>query len=322
MKQTLLVVSNHGPSAHWKDELAKFSNIGQLEIRMWPDAEGLNDDDIHYVLAWRYDHSLLAKFPNLKLIISAGAGVDHLLSDPQLPDVPIVRFVDAHLTKRMTSYVASQTLFHTRRMLEFIAQQRDRQWQSLPDPLPENVRVGVMGLGELGQAVAKTLLALGFQVNGWSRSAKQVADISCYAGQDALKPFLNTTDILALLLPLTPQTQHIINRNSLKELSLSGRAKELPGPVVINPGRGGLVDVTALLNALDQKELYAASLDVFDEEPLDPNHALWHHPNVIITPHVASITDPQRIARYAIKQIKLFESGAPLKNLVDPARGY
>ncbi len=304
----------------------------QLAVRIFPDAEtdltSLENgtarfDDVQYLLAWRYPFGLLDALPNLKLIISAGAGVDHVLLDPDLPDhIPLVRFVDRHLTTRMTSYVASQVLFHTRRLTEVLEHQRNAQWLYVCDPLPETVRVGVMGLGELGQASASTLVSLGFQMRGWSRSPKTIDGITCFSGDDGLVPFLAETDILVVLLPLTPQTKHMLNRDLFSQLSCTGRSAYLPGPVLINAARGGLQNVPDILTSLNDGTLYAASLDVFENEPLSAEHPLWSHPRVVVSPHIASVTSPHRIARYALKQISTFEAGGTLEHTVDRMRGY
>jgi len=198
------------------------------------------EDEVEYALAWQPPVGALKTFPNLKLIVSVGAGVDHLFRDRELPAVPVSRYVDPDLTTRMTEYIVLHTLLHTRRLTEYQSQQRNTTWRYLPEATASQVRVGIMGLGVLGQAAATALLRLGYQVRGWSRSAKSVDGVACFASTEGLDAFLDETDILAVLLPLTPATEGLIDRSVLKRLSRSGRHPRMPGPVLINAGRGKL----------------------------------------------------------------------------------
>ena len=291
-----------------------------LDLRVAPEIG--NPTDIRYALAWWPQPGLLKSLPNLQLIVSVGAGVDHLYSDPDLPDVPIVRFVDPDLTGRMVEYVALHVLYHHRRMSEFRELQARKVWKYLPEPAAHEVRVGLMGLGVLGSAAADALKTFGYQVRGWSRSRKSLAGVACHAGEGELDAFLAETDILAVLLPLTPQTRGTIDRALIAKLSRRGRDERLPGPVLINAGRGGLQVDADILAALEAGELYAASLDVFEAEPLPHSSPLWSHPRVVVTPHNAAESAPAAIVRYALRQIAALRRGEPLQNLVDRGRGY
>jgi glyoxylate/hydroxypyruvate reductase A len=184
-----------------------------LDVRVAPDVG--KPEEIAYALAWQPPKGLLETLPNLRLIVSVGAGVDALLADPDLPDVPLVRFVDPDLTGRMTEYVALHVLYHHRRMSEFGELQRRKVWKYLAEPAAHEVRVGLMGLGVLGSAAARALGVFGYQVRGWSRSPKSLAGVACYAGPGELDAFLADTDILAVLLPLTPDTHGILDRRLL-----------------------------------------------------------------------------------------------------------
>jgi|SRR5581483_8707736 len=291
-----------------------------LDLRVAPDVGRV--EDIRYVLAWQPQPGLLKTLPNLELIISVGAGVDHILKDPDLPDVPMVRFVDPDLTGRMTEYVGLHVLYHHRRMTEFRELQERRVWKYLPEPAAHEVRVGVMGLGVLGSAAARALQVFGYRLRGWSRSPKALDGVACFAGQGELDAFLAETDILAVLLPLTPDTRGLLCRRLIAKLSRTGRDERLPGPVLINAGRGGLQIDAEILESLEAGELYAASLDVFEAEPLPHSSPLWAHPRVVITPHNAAESAPVAIVRYALRQIAAQRSGAPLENIVDLRRGY
>jgi glyoxylate/hydroxypyruvate reductase A len=291
-----------------------------LDIRVWPDVG--RRGDIRYALAWWPPPGVLKTFPNLELIVSVGAGVDHLMHDPELPDVPIVRYVDPDLTGRMAGYVALHVLFHQRRMCEFRALQMQRAWTPLPEPAAPEVRVGLMGLGVMGQAAAAALKAFAFQLRGWSRTLKHLDGVACFAGDGELDAFLAETDVLACVLPLTTATRGILNRRLLGKLSQRGRPARLPGPVLINAGRGALQVEADILAALETGELYAASLDVFEAEPLPPASPLWHHPRVVITPHTAAESNAQSIVRDLVQQIRARQQGEPLKHVVDRTRGY
>jgi glyoxylate/hydroxypyruvate reductase len=291
-----------------------------LDLRIAPDLG--RAEDIDTALAWQPPPGLLATLPGLKLIVSVGAGVDALIEDATLPDVPLVRFVDADLTGRMAAYIALQVLYHHRRMSEFRELQARKAWQYLPEPAAHEVRVGLMGLGVLGAAAADVLEPLGYQLRGWTRTRKALDGMTCFAGAEELDAFLADTDILAVLLPLTPDTRAILNRGLLRKLSLHGRSPLLPGPVLINAGRGGLQVDADIVAALDAGELYAASLDVFETEPLPAASRLWQHPRVVVTPHNAAESAPAAIARYALGQMRAYHSGAALENLVDRTRGY
>jgi glyoxylate/hydroxypyruvate reductase len=292
----------------------------KLDLRIAPDIG--RAEDIDTALAWQPPAGLLAALPRLQLIVSVGAGVDALLQDATLPQVPLVRFVDPDLTGRMAAYVALQVLYHHRRMSEFRELQARKVWKYLPEPAAREVRVGLMGLGVLGAAAAAVLRPLGYTLRSWSRTPKALDGVACFAGAGELDLFLAETDILAVLLPLTPETRAILDRGLLRKLSRGGRSPLLPGPVLINAGRGGLQVDADILAALDAGELYAASLDVFETEPLPAASRLWQHARVVITPHNAAESAPAAIARYALRQMRACKSGAALDNLVDRGRGY
>jgi glyoxylate/hydroxypyruvate reductase A len=291
-----------------------------LDLRIAPDVGPAADIDA--ALVWQPPAGLLATLPGLRLIVSVGAGVDSLLGDPTLPDVPLVRFVDPDLTERMAEYVVLQVLYHHRRMSEFRDLQAQKVWKYLPEPTARDVRVGLMGLGVLGRAAAAALRAFGYQLRGWSRTPRALHGVACFCGPEGLDAFLAETDILAVLLPLTPETRGLLNGSLLRRLSRRGRSPLLPGPVLINAGRGGLQVDADIVAALEAGELYAASLDVFETEPLPAASPLWQHPRVVVTPHNAAESAPAAIARYALRQCQACKSGAALDNVVDRSRGY
>lgn len=289
-----------------------------MDVRIWPETG--DPADVRYALVWKPPEGLLNELPNLAAVFSIGAGVDHVIGLKGMPDVPLVRFVDPNLTMRMTEYVCLHVLMHHRRMLDYLELQRERTWKDCSKQLGANeIRVGVMGLGVLGLDAVEKLNMIGYQVAGWSRSKKNVGGIETFAGSDGLDAFLARTDILVCLLPHTPDTESLLNRDLLGKLAKDG---PLPGPVLINAGRGKVQVEGDILAALDSEDLWAASLDVFEEEPLPASSPLWMHPRVIITPHNASISDYRAVCRYVLGQIERHERGDPFENVVDLKRGY
>ncbi|MEM6763072.1 MAG: glyoxylate/hydroxypyruvate reductase A [Pseudomonadota bacterium] len=274
--------------------------------------------EVRYALTWKPPKGLLPSLPNLEVVFNLGAGVDAVLADPELPDVPVVRLVDDDLTDQMTEWVTLQVLAHHRQALTYAAQQRANQWRDREQPATRDVRVGFLGYGVLAQSAAKIIEMLGFQVQGWSRSPKE-APIKMFAGEAGLRPFLAETDILVVLLPLTPATREIINTSLIDALAKDGAHG---GPILINAGRGGLQNEVDILTALQDGRLKGASLDVFQVEPLPASSPLWSAPNLIITPHCSAVSNPRAVSQYVTKQISAYERGEALQNVVDRTRGY
>lgn len=287
-------------------------------VALLPDA-AIDPADVHYAAVWKPQPGELARFPNLRVIFNLGAGVDALMADVSLPDVPLVRVAVDDLTSRMTEYVVLHVLMHHRQEPYLRASQRARRWAPREQWPAAAVTVGIMGLGTLGADAAGALRRLGFAVCGWSRRPKTIDGAACFHGEDGLTPFLSRTDILVCLLPLTPETRHILGRTLFARLRRDG---PLGAPVLINAGRGGLQNEADILACLDDGTLGGASLDVFHNEPLPQDSRFWDHPRVILTPHNAADTDPDAISAYVAEQIARFEAGDGLENVVDRARGY
>jgi glyoxylate/hydroxypyruvate reductase len=286
-------------------------------VFIWPDVP--DPDAIAYALAWKPPPGVLAGLPNLRAIFSLGAGVDHLIFQPDLPDVPIVRVVSDDLTERIVEWVVLQVLMHHRQQRSYDALQRARRWKELPQAAAHDVRVGIMGMGVLGRAAAAALLPLGFRVGGWSRQGASVTGVEMFAGAAQRDAFLARTDILVCLLPLTAETRGILSMPLFRKLAKDG---PLGRPVVINAGRGGLQVESDIVAALENDILGGASLDVFEHEPLDKASPLWTFDKVVITPHCAAFSSPAALAPKILGQIEAFEAGGPLMNLVDRERGY
>jgi glyoxylate/hydroxypyruvate reductase A len=277
------------------------------------------DPSIAFAVVWQHPPRLLSRLPNLRGIFSVGAGVDHILSDPSVPDVPIIRVVAEALTRSMTEYVVWRVLDHYRRGVDYRHNQYARAWRDLPVPVADQVCVGIMGLGELGRAAAAALLPFGFRINGWSRRPQAMPGVATYSGPEGLRPFLCTTDILVVLLPLTEATIGIIDYSLLTHLR---RSNDLGGPVLINAGRGGLQKEADILRALEDGTLKEASLDVFEVEPLPALSTLWLHPRVFVTPHAAAPSYPRQLAPLMLAQMAALERGESLANTVNRSTGY
>ena len=241
-------------------------------VFIWPDVP--NPSAVRYLMAWHAPKEAFASLANLDVIFSLGAGVEHILSREGLPNVPVVRIVSDDLTKRMTEWVTLQVLMHHRQQRNYDRLQRERRWLELRQPAASEVRVGIMGMGVLGKSASDVLVKLGFRVAGWSRRPKAASGIESFHGNAALDAFLARTDILVVLLPLTPETRGLLAMPLFRKLARDGA---LGGPVLINAGRGGLQVEADIVRALREGVLIGASLDVFETEPLDSGKPALGH---------------------------------------------
>lgn len=307
---SLLVISPGDEVTSWVSALK--AAAPDIDVQVWPQVEG--STQVEAVLAWNPPPGELRRYPNLKAILSMGAGVDHLLGDPDLPDAPIARLVDPSLVQSMTEYVILAVLHHHRRFGAYRALQSRREWRPLGRPRAEDLRIGIMGFGQLGAAAARALGQLDFRVSGWSRARKALPGVTLFAGDDELEAFLRGTNVLVCLLPLTPETENILARPTFERLER--------GAYLINVARGRHLVEADLLWALETGQLCGACLDVFREEPLPPDHAFWAHPNIIVTPHVSSLTDPVSVAPQVVENYRRAQRGEQLLNLVDRRRAY
>ena len=305
-------IDEKGDPAPWRDVLTE--EVPGLDFRVWPD-EVDDPARIDIAVVALPPPGLLKTFPNLKAILSMWAGVEVMLRDPDLPrDVPLGRLVDRAMTRDMTHHVVHWVLHYHRDVHRYAEQQRQGKWKSHRYPEAADRRVGILGLGALGGAAARALADLGFSVAGWATHPKSIEGVEAFLGNDGLIPFLERTDILVSLLPLTPATEGIINRATLAQLP--------KGAYIINAGRGGSVVDDDLIAALDSGHIAGASLDVFRTEPLPADHPFWRHPGVALTPHIASHTTPRTAAREVALDIRRIAAGEKPRNLVDLDRGY
>ncbi|RZM81981.1 2-hydroxyacid dehydrogenase [Leptolyngbya iicbica] len=309
---TLLIVSPNRPDLNrWQQALQAIAP--DLEMAIWPQVP--TPEDVTFALAWQQPAGIWPQLPNLRCVSSFGAGVDHLLQDPDLPiALPIVRLVDPLLAQSMFEYIAAGVMGVLRDFDVYEAQQVAGIWQPHALTLSQHCTIGIMGLGQLGTYTAQKLVDLGFNVVGWARSPKQIAGVTAYVGDAQLPEFLQQTQILVCLLPLTPQTRDILNLHLFAQLP---RAAYL-----INVARGAHLVEADLVEAIHAGYLRGACLDVFRQEPLPPSHPFWAHPQIRVTPHCSSITNPESVAPQIVENYRRSQAGEPLLNQVSRSRGY
>lgn len=270
---------------------------------------------VTFALAWAHPPGIFSQYPNLKCISSMGAGVDHLLSDPDIPEnIHIVRILDPKLSQDMFEFSLAAIMNRLRSLTHYRINQTRGIWKKQQYRNMADVRIGIMGTGIIGNHTAIGLQQVGFRVHGWSRTPGGKTSYKKFTGMEGLPSFLQQTDILICLLPLTESTRGILNLENLRQLPR--------GAWLINLGRGAHLDEAALLELLDQGHLEGANLDVFPEEPLPVDHPFWAHPLIHVTPHVASLTTPDSVAPQIADNYFRSRDNKPLLNEVDRNRGY
>ncbi|WP_242929205.1 2-hydroxyacid dehydrogenase [Pontibacter vulgaris] len=308
---SITIVNQGRYISHWVNAL-KEKRPG-LDVRVYPDAG--SPEEVEFVLSWNHPMGVFKQFPNLKCIASTGAGVDHILKDPELPEqVQITRIVDENLTRDMTMFTTALVLNYMRGLYQYKAAENIKEWKPKRYLTAKDVTIGVMGIGELGASVAGQLSSIGFKVNGWARTEKQLQSINVFAGNAALDDFLATADILICLLPLTKETANILNKSTFSKLPKNA--------FVINVARGEHLVDNDLIEMIDLGHLAGASLDVFRQEPLPESHPFWAHPKINITPHIASITNPETAVTQILENYDRLQNNQPLLNVVSQTKGY
>ena len=298
----------------WLDTLA--ANLPTAEIWAW--SLDFANRQADYAVVWAPPAELFANQRSLKAVFNIGAGADRVLRIPDierlLKNIPVIRLNDAGMAVQMAEYVCHALFRQTREFAAYEAQQRDKKWKTLPALDRANWPVGVMGLGAIGARVAEAIAGFEFPVKGWSRSPKNLARVTTYAGAEQFDAFLSATRVLVCVLPLTPATEGILNIGTMSKLQ--------PNSVLINVARGEHLVEADLLALLANGHLKGATLDVFRDEPLPPSHAFWIHPNIVVTPHIAAITVVEESAAQIAQKICAMESGQPIDGVVDRNRGY
>ncbi|MBB3769669.1 glyoxylate/hydroxypyruvate reductase A [Angulomicrobium tetraedrale] len=309
-REALVFYSPVDSSAAWREALT--AELPDLDFRVDPEVG--DPADIRYALVWLPPRGFFARFPNLQLVTNLGAGVDALLGRDDLVPVRFSRLNDPGMTAMMTSYVVFAVTRYARDIPVFERAKRRGVWDYVhPRPLAD-IKVAVLGLGELGAPAARALAGMGYTVTGWSRSPKDIPGVASETGREGLERVLADNEIIVSLLPLTPDLRGILGAREF--------ARMPKGAKFINASRGAVVDEAALIGALRSGQVAEATLDVFETEPLPPDHPFWTLDNVLITPHLASITVPKLAARDVAQSIRRMRQGLAPLHEVDPARGY
>ena len=284
------------------------------DLEFSSDPSRIDPTSVQFVIGWTFPHDLGTRYPNLEIVFSTSAGIDQHAAIALPPRTKLVRMVESGLTSLIQAYVAMAVLALHRDLPAYLEQQRQAAWSKRPVVWADERRVGFLGLGELGLASMAALRPFGFQFSGWSRTPKALAGVTCHHGTEGLNLMLGETDILVCLLPLTAETQGILNRTLFAKLP--------KGAGLVQVGRGGHLDQEALIHALDSGQLSAAFIDVSEPEPLPSDHPMWRHPKIVMTPHIAGYTRPETAAMAVAENILRLRAGLDLIGLVDLRRGY
>ena len=307
----ILCIEEAEEAKRWQSALKR--ELPDADIRIWPDVG--EPKDIRMVVLWDEVDQINA-LPNLQAAVILGAGIEHLL--PHVESIPaavkIIRLVDKSITSQMLEWVTLAVLTRTRFWDEYRDLQRHKRYEELVPPAPSEVTVGIMGLGVLGRETAQLLAAIGYTVMGWSRSAKMMDGIECFHGRDHLATMLSVCDIAICMLPLTRETEGLIDRNFFAAMK--------SGAYFINAARGAHVVEADLLDALESGDLSGATLDVHTEEPMSEEHPFWDHPKIKITPHIATFTFPRFCAAQVAENYRRLNAGTELLNVIDMSRQY
>ena len=297
--------------AWWTTELSQL--LPEDDVIPHSNINALADVDIAVV--WRPPVGWLASLPSLKLTVSIGAGIDHIVQDPSYPtNVPVVKTTGPDMIQRMREYVVLHVLRFHRQLPLLQTHQTQQRWKSVNTPVASQRQVGIMGMGGMGQAAAKSLVQLGFDVRSWSKSPKAITGVQSFFGSDQLREFASGTQILVCLLPLTDATRGILGKALFSSLPM--------GASVINAARGQHLVEQELLDALQTGQVDSATLDVFHIEPLPEDHAFWTHPQILVTPHIASLIDPSSGGRIIAENINRFARGQLPNDMTESSQGY
>ncbi len=306
----ILVLSNPLPSAPFAAAL----RLAAQGTPVWTEQDNPPPEAVEAILAWRMRPGILPQYPNLRVLCSTGAGADKLMVEDLPTHVPLTRVVDPMQGMEIAQYVVANTLRFTRDLALYAEQQSLAEWARHPVRTAVRCRVGVMGLGAVGQAIARAFLPLGYAVGGWSRTPREVPGVATFAGNDELPQFLSQADILVCALPLTDETRGLLNHHTLAQLPR--------GAFVINVGRGEQMVEHDLQVLLDGGYLAGAALDVFEREPPPPDNWVWSHPKVVATPHIAAQASFDTVAQQCVDALRRARDGLPQPFAVDRHAGY
>ena len=282
-----------------------------LDVVTWPDPRCL---DAEVAVCWNSPPGVYAQMPRLRLVHSIAAGVDNVIAEQDVSQLPVCRVVDPMLAEGMLQFVLWGVLHFHRKLDQAMASQRIQEWKRPRQTPASSCRVGLMGMGELGGHIAKRLPLLGYPVSGWARTPREIPGVTMFSGDEGYADFLAQTDVLVCLLPLTAQTRGILGERTFSALP--------KGAALIHVGRGEHLVEEDLIAALESGQLRGAVVDVFEEEPLPSDHPLWTTPGVVVTPHMATMATYDVVVQQVVRNIAQMHDNAPLYNQVDMARGY
>jgi glyoxylate/hydroxypyruvate reductase A len=305
---SFLIVSSQRDPKDWVEALK--AEAPDLDLEVYPEVK--DPEKVEFVLSWKHPHGIYKDFPNLKVIASMGAGIDHIIEDPDIPEhIKITRVIDEQLTKDMSVFVLSLILDHLRNLSFHYC---SKEWNPKKYLRPEDVQVGIMGMGVLGVGVAETLIKNKFNVTGWSRTKKEILGVTTFHGNEQLQEFLEDSGVLVNLLPLTSETKNILNKDLFERLP--------EGAYVINVARGPHLVEDDLLEMIEKGHLAGAALDVFRKEPLPKDHPFWSIDKIKITPHIASVTLPKTVVPQILDNYRRMKEGKKLENVVSREKEY
>lgn len=308
---SIAIIFNNKTPETWVETLKK--RLPETEVEVYPDIKNFNEID--FALCWKPENGVLAKFPNLKVIHSVGAAVDHITKTQKINETQtICRIVDENLSNDMFEFLLAAILNHIKNLAVYQSQKANQNWQPQTYKTFKDITVSILGVGNIGSFVAEKLAVLGFDVKGWAVNEKEIAGVSTFAGDKELAQFLNGTDILINILPVTSQTENIINNQMLSQINKGG--------YFINVGRGEHLVEEDLIAVLNSGHLSGALLDVYKTEPLPKEHLFWKHPKIMITPHIASITNIESAAYLVVENYQNHLNGLPLKHTLSLTKGY
>ncbi len=307
----IVIIRQDGKSEAWEKAL----KAHDPELPVFRYEEAHDKTSIRMAMVWKHPEGALAEYPNLEAVASFGAGVDFILNDASLPEaIPVSRVVDPYLSADMAEFVLGRILAYLKGFRKMERDVQDNHWNPFPYKRLSQVPVGILGYGELGQALAAALQKLDGKVHAWARTARDHAPIPVFHGAKGLDDFLAQSEILVCLLPLTPATEGILNAELFSKLP--------QGAFLVNVARGGHLVEEDLIPALNSGQLSAAALDVFREEPLPTDHPFWNHSGVWISPHMASVSEMETVVPQLVANYYRMLQGEPLKNSVSREQGY
>ncbi|MFV0228025.1 glyoxylate/hydroxypyruvate reductase A [Empedobacter falsenii] len=307
---SVALLFNQKPTEEWQRNLQKL--LPETKVEVYPIIS--NPEDVEFIATWKPHKDYIKEFPNLKVVQSVGAGIDHLLHT-EIPDsVKVTRIVDSALKQEMFEHVLACVMTSMKNLLTYHKDQLQQEWNPKKYTSIHETTITILGLGEIGKLVAERFVALGFRVKGWSNSQKNMNGVETFVGKEGLNSAIANTDFIVNILPLTTETESILNYKFFNQCSKQ--------TVLINVGRGAHLVEKDLLIAIDEKQIKEAYLDVFREEPLPENHPFWSNKNIYITPHIASVTNATTALQQVATNYKKLKNMETLENEVSLDKGY